>query len=187
MINRISEKNINTKEYLDKEYTDFKRPSVIDNRLQQLVDQLKEYEFVLDMGCADGTFIKLYQKKYPKAEVYGCDLSSEAVKLCGRDCLQSDIYHTPYVRDSFDLIVCLEVLEHLERPQEAIDEMKRVLKVGGMLVLTTPNENDGACDEHLWRWDMKGVRSFLKGFKVIEKNNKFFSEQIMLLKCKKLA
>ncbi len=55
---------------------------------------------------------------------------------------QVDIFATAYetglADKSVDTVLCTAVLEHLERPQEAIDEMFRVLKAGGHIILTAP-------------------------------------------------
>ncbi len=45
----------------------------------------------------------------------------------------------PYPDSSVDVVVCIEVLEHLENHRRAISELSRVLKAGGILILSTPN------------------------------------------------
>jgi len=50
----------------------------------------------------------------------------------------SDITDIPVEEESFDAIMCVEVLEHLPEPIKAIEEFSRVLKQGGRLILTTP-------------------------------------------------
>ena len=49
-----------------------------------------------------------------------------------------DIYDTNLADESIGTALCLEVLEHLAEPQRAIDELRRVLVYGGLLVLSTP-------------------------------------------------
>jgi SAM-dependent methyltransferase len=51
--------------------------------------------------------------------------------------LVCDVCDLPFSTGTFDIVVCAEVLEHVERPQKAIDEMRRVLKNGAHLILTT--------------------------------------------------
>lgn len=56
------------------------------------------------------------------------------------ECLQVDANgKLPFADESFDLIWCSEVIEHLEDPAFALGELRRVTKPGGTLVLTTPN------------------------------------------------
>jgi len=49
----------------------------------------------------------------------------------------ADAHSIPLPDNQFDVVLCTEVLEHLHTPQKAIDEMRRVLKPGGALILTT--------------------------------------------------
>lgn len=50
----------------------------------------------------------------------------------------SDIYKIPVKDNFFDVILCVEVIEHLTDPIKAINELKRILKVGGQLIITAP-------------------------------------------------
>lgn len=52
--------------------------------------------------------------------------------------ITSDIGHIPVENESFDAIMCIEVLEHVPRPIDAIREFARILRPGGNLVITTP-------------------------------------------------
>ncbi len=51
---------------------------------------------------------------------------------------QGDAEHLAFADNAFDIVVCSEVLEHLIEPQQALTEMRRVLKNNGTLILTTP-------------------------------------------------
>jgi SAM-dependent methyltransferase len=52
--------------------------------------------------------------------------------------VQADAHFLPFRDTTFEVIVCTEVLEHVHTPSQALAEMRRVLKPGGTLVLTTP-------------------------------------------------
>lgn len=52
--------------------------------------------------------------------------------------LVSDVTNIPAADASFDVVLCSEVLEHVPEPTKALDEFSRLLKVGGILVLTAP-------------------------------------------------
>ena len=49
----------------------------------------------------------------------------------------SSVYKLPFNTNTFDIVLSTQVLEHLEHPQQAIDEMYRVLKPGGKIILST--------------------------------------------------
>lgn len=55
-----------------------------------------------------------------------------------RSAIISDIYHSTFPGNSIDVLVCSQVLEHLHRYEEAVLEMKRILKPGGRLILEVP-------------------------------------------------
>lgn len=52
--------------------------------------------------------------------------------------LVSDITHIPVENESFDVVLCSEVLEHIPDPTKALDEFRRILKFDGVLILTAP-------------------------------------------------
>jgi SAM-dependent methyltransferase len=73
-------------------------------------------------------------------EVHCCDLYPEIFQLRGVEICQGDLCSTlPYDNASFDYIICVEGLEHIENPQQAISEFSRLLKREGHLILSTPN------------------------------------------------
>lgn len=201
---RVQEENINTKEYLDKWYSDPDWAKDNDGayvRLKQALELIDQrYHVHLDVGCADGAFTKYYLEKFPKTEGYGMDLSEIIIAKAKANCpeghfFQGDTYNIPMNNDFFNLVHSAEMLEHLEFPEKAIAEMHRVLKPGGTLIVTTPNKFASDYIEHLWKWDVDGVREMLeskmgpdklKGFKIIEEHPSFHNGHIMYLKAIKI-
>ena len=98
----------------------------------------------LDAGCGHGAIVHLLAQR--GLESYGIDVSSYMIeqaqefdpKYRNRFAIASVKDELPFP-DPFDVVTCLEVLEHIERPQEAIGAMARHLAPGGLLVATTPN------------------------------------------------
>jgi len=95
---------------------------------------------ILDAGCGTGRQMEEL-KKY--GEVFGFDVSPEALNFCQKRGLQNIVKANlnqplPYPNESFDLITALDVLEHIENDQFALSELKRVLKIGGHLIITVP-------------------------------------------------
>ena len=93
---------------------------------------------VLDAGCGTGGLLKDLQR-YGK--VVAADFSEEAVKFCklrGYSICQCSVLKTPFRADSFDFIVGLDVLEHLEEDLVALQELYRICKTGGYLCVTVP-------------------------------------------------
>jgi len=96
---------------------------------------------VLDVGCGTGFNIACLQES-GYDHVMGLDSSSEALRYCrSRDLsrlVQGDASSPPLRSSSFDLIVALDVLEHLPGDAQALRSFARVLAPGGLLLLFVP-------------------------------------------------
>lgn len=88
----------------------------------------------LDLGCRDGYWSeRLKEKGY---EVVSCDIEPHYAGAITVDANS----RLPFAESEFDLVWCTEVIEHLLNPSLTISELKRILKPGGMLIITTPNQ-----------------------------------------------
>jgi SAM-dependent methyltransferase len=97
---------------------------------------------ILDVGCGEGT--RLNTLLSPKSRGWGIDPSSKAIALAKthypRHYFQIGVGEKlPYASNSFDLIYSAFAIEHCQDPQLFIDEMIRVTKIGGQLVILAPN------------------------------------------------
>jgi 2-polyprenyl-3-methyl-5-hydroxy-6-metoxy-1,4-benzoquinol methylase len=100
-------------------------------------------ESVLDVGCGEGFTIERLLAVDGRLPMQGLDYDWPALlraKESHPDVFfqMGDIRRLPYGRDSFDLVLCLEVLEHLKEPSAALDELKRVS--GRHCLISVPNE-----------------------------------------------
>jgi SAM-dependent methyltransferase len=93
----------------------------------------------LDLGCGSGRNLQLLA---PYADrVFGLDRSLTALNLAsslGAPTTCADGQAVPLVNSSVDLVSALDVLEHIDEDQRALEEMHRVLRPGGLLFLTVP-------------------------------------------------
>ncbi|MEW6516285.1 MAG: class I SAM-dependent methyltransferase [candidate division FCPU426 bacterium] len=103
---------------------------------------------ILDVGCAAGGTLSFLGAW---GEAWGLDCSSEAIALCrtagqpAERLVLGDATHLePFEAETFDLVTAVEILEHLEEPETALASAWRVLKPGGLLILTVP------ADQRLW-------------------------------------
>jgi len=122
---------------------------------------------VLDVGC--GT--QPYRRLFSTAEYTGMELDTQENRAHKR----ADVFYGgqifPFDSESFDSLVCSQVLEHVFTPREFVGELNRVLKPGGALLLTVPF----VWDEHEQPYDCARYTSFgllalMKeaGFEVVE-------------------
>jgi 2-polyprenyl-3-methyl-5-hydroxy-6-metoxy-1,4-benzoquinol methylase len=99
---------------------------------------------VLEAGCGPGHFL-YWAESRGFSQVRGFDLSSQQVALArsmGLDAVQTSFQdHLPRFNQSFDLIVALDLIEHLTRDEglEFLELSRAALRPGGIIFLTTPN------------------------------------------------
>ncbi len=95
---------------------------------------------VLDVGCGDGAILAPLRDRH---ELHGVDVSEAAVaaaRASGVNAVQHDLENPlPYPNDTFDFVFCGETIEHQIDTDWLLSEINRVLKPGGLLVLTYPN------------------------------------------------
>jgi SAM-dependent methyltransferase len=103
---------------------------------------------VLDVACGEGYGTAILAPKTSKT--VGVDISTDVIRFANKkysECKRAsfkvgDIAHLPFSADSFDVVVCFETIEHLDEPQQAISELRRVLRQGGALLISTPNKSE---------------------------------------------
>ena len=94
---------------------------------------------VLDIGCGTGTNLEVLRNY---GTVYGMDVSPLALSYChgrgiDRIC-RGDATHLPFQDNSFDVVVGVDVLEHLEDDNAALREINRVCRPGALLIAVVP-------------------------------------------------
>jgi len=96
---------------------------------------------VLDVGCGPGVIANSAAIAYPNSRFVGVDISAQRLKQSpfsatpNLELKSADVFSLPFSNECFDLVYCRFLLEYLQSPQLAINEMCRVLKPGGSLLL----------------------------------------------------
>jgi SAM-dependent methyltransferase len=138
---------------------------------------------ILDAGCGEGEILGRLQV----TQAFGVDIDIERVsvaqgRISGGGLGVSDVHRLPFPSESFDLVLMLEVFEHVGDPQEALAEVARVS--GQYLLASVPNEpwwrignmlrlkylrDFGNTPEHLNHWSSGSFRRFISNsFEVIQ-------------------
>jgi len=100
---------------------------------------------ILDVGCDGGTLLRAVAASVGASRVVGVDLSDDAVAYSLSqspefDLVVGDGEALPFADSAFDAIFCSEVLEHVERPEKLLSEIRRCLRDDGYGVLAVPQE-----------------------------------------------
>ncbi len=153
--------------YLNPKITDVhylslkKKAQVLSLSTEEILKNKKNLD-ILDVGCGSKPYKELFSS-YAKTYI-GLDASEET---------QAEIYgsaeNIPLEDNSFDVILCFQVLEHVQDYRAAIKEMHRLLRPKGVLFLTTHGTYPihGAPNDY-WRFTNFGLEEAFKNFK----NNK---------------
>ena len=132
------------------------KKSVVENRLKIFNEVIGEYIQVtksqitlLDAGCGDGInlygLVQIASKNKWDIEITGLDYNPLRVERAGKltgikEVIQGNLLQLPFKNGSFDIILCNHVIEHIPEYQLALQELVRVVKPGGRLILAVPNE-----------------------------------------------
>lgn len=94
---------------------------------------------ILDLGCGTGVVLSELNKV---GCAVGFDFSAEALRFCRErgltNLVRGDGEHLPFIQETFDAIVGLDIFEHIEDDVQAFREVYRTLKPGGTLILSVP-------------------------------------------------
>ncbi len=156
--------------------------------LSETIAPLEEVGSIIDIGCGEGFIINCLNRK----DITGVDVSKKALNIAkqknpGCNFCTGSIYDLSFKKSSFDLVIATEVLEHLENPERALREIKRISKK--YCIFSVPNEpyfrtmnflrgknltRLGNDIEHLQNWSTKEfVKLVGRHFNVVEVKRPF--------------
>jgi 2-polyprenyl-3-methyl-5-hydroxy-6-metoxy-1,4-benzoquinol methylase len=149
-----------------------------------------EPESIHEIGCGEGFWVLRWNGQGLKAR--GCDFSRDIIKIAQDNAINfglpiaifttRSIYELDVAHDSADLVVCCEVLEHLENPEKGLQALRKITK--GHLIVSVPQEplwcalnlvrgkyitSWGNTPGHLQRWTKSEfIQLVSKYFQIIE-------------------
>lgn len=139
------------------------------------------FETALDAGCGEGVVLAQVRSEFP-AQHFGMDLDRARLREAqekseGFRLIQGDLHQLPFSDDGFDMVICLEVLEHVGHPTRAVQELHRIS--GRYLLASVPNEpwwrignmlrlkylkDWGNTPEHINHWTVSGFVDLLSPY-----------------------
>jgi SAM-dependent methyltransferase len=146
------------------------------SRLLSLTARADHFGRVLDIGCGTGALLD--QLKTCSAELWGLDVSPEALKYCALrghgNLVAADAAQTPFRAGYFDVITAIGLIEHLDNDIAFLQEAKRLLKPNGVLVLLTSSfpylwSMHDTANEHKRRYYLRPLKRMIQevGFNTV--------------------
>ena len=157
------------------------------NNISKTIENLK-FDSVLDCGCGEGLLLKFLEDKINNVKkISAIDIDPEEIKSAQKNipfCEVSvgSVYDLKFADNLYDLVLCTEVLEHLEDPVKAMTEISRVSKK--YVVFSVPREpiwrmmnvarlkylnHLGNTPGHLNHWNVSSFEKFVSKYFVIQK------------------
>lgn len=120
---------------------------------------------VIDVGCGTGHLLAEFRRWAKPRSMTGCDFSEEGIRFSrerfpGCRFFRHDIYEP--LPDSYDVLLCTEVLEHLEYPVKAIRNLINATRRGGVIIITVPNGRLDHLNEHINFWSPESWKVFVE-------------------------
>jgi SAM-dependent methyltransferase len=127
-----------------------------------------EPRWVVDVGCGTGHLLAALSKRVELERAVGVDhaiagLARGRELVPSAEFVQGDIYGLR-LPETFDLVVCTEVLEHLRHPQRALETLVRLRADGGVILATVPDGRQDEFEGHVNFWGPDEFRALLSPF-----------------------
>jgi ubiquinone/menaquinone biosynthesis C-methylase UbiE len=98
---------------------------------------------IIDVGCGEGITLEKLLKTFPGKNIRGVDAEDENIRICtdhNLPVIAGDVYQLPFEDNSVDCVLFSEVIEHLDHPESALAEIRRVLQPEGRVIIIFPND-----------------------------------------------
>lgn len=122
----------------------YTQSNTIEKRVYWIRKALQQFEEprILDIGCGIGVYESIISNEV--LEIIGIDMDLKFIEKCPSDLYNVNFLCTnaeklPFIEDSFDVVLAIEVLEHVDDLDTILSEIHRVLQESGILVITIPN------------------------------------------------
>ncbi|MFA5776877.1 MAG: class I SAM-dependent methyltransferase [Parcubacteria group bacterium] len=99
---------------------------------------------ILDVGCGEGYITYEIKNLFEKADVFGIDKSGIAINKARSifkeiSFISCDAMNIPMQNEYFDIVICNNIIEHVDNPDGLLNEVSRKMKKGGYIIISTPS------------------------------------------------
>lgn len=170
-------------------------------RRHQVITRLaRGFARVLDVGCGSSQILA------SSPGVIGLDIQLHKLRYARRfknPLVHGSIFELPFADRTFDCVICSEVVEHIPAEERPFDELLRVLKIGGRLILGTPDYDQwqwralewvygrvspgGYADEHITHYTRANLSTYLQGKGFAIESVEYVGGSEMIFSLRKLA
>jgi 2-polyprenyl-3-methyl-5-hydroxy-6-metoxy-1,4-benzoquinol methylase len=128
---------------------------------------------VLDVGCGNGSILRGL-RDHGFQNLHGLDLSVYAARRLTAEGIPTSVgtvLEMPFRDGQFDSVIASEVLEHVVRRRRFLRELKRVVRAGGTVLVSVPDDYLGPIDEpeHVIKYNKQSLADFLNRFLDVER------------------
>lgn len=127
-------------------------------------------QLILDVGCGPGMFLQEFNRYCSGCQLVGMDYAKSAILYAAKllpdaqfvvDNLVRQVYSN---HNCYDLVFCLQSLEHIEEWELALSNLLSMTKPGGHLIITIPNGEFDRLPQHVNRWTFAEFHEILKPY-----------------------
>ena len=98
------------------------------------VKSRRNIKTICEVGCGEGELLKILHRHFPQAKLFACDLSQQEINKAKKVTknipvqfsVQNAEHLDEYKNNQFDLVICCEVLEHLDHPEAGLQQIRRI-------------------------------------------------------------
>lgn len=105
---------------------------------------------ILDVGCGSGFYERILSHCVSNIEIVAADINKKSPRSAKKTTnskrnifffVRADAIKLPFAAESFDEIICTEVLEHIRKDEEALSQIYKIMKKNAKAIFTVPNKN----------------------------------------------
>jgi 2-polyprenyl-3-methyl-5-hydroxy-6-metoxy-1,4-benzoquinol methylase len=140
---KFGRRNLNTPGYWDEVWPNDTTDRSYTELFGAILERVPEGARILDVGCGAGHLARLLRERRG-ARVTALDFSAWACAQLakeGFETIVSTLPRIPLPDGAFDVAIATEVLEHLDRPDATVREMARVVRAGGLVMCSVPDDS----------------------------------------------